>query len=252
MKKFSFLTFLLLFNINCYANINNNVQQNNLNEVATFNNTPIIKIFKQQQIKWLDKYLESIILKNTIKKIDLQLKVYNLLNNQNLTNDKTQSLFFNDKIQLQENINCIKILKNKLEQQLSNLLTEVQFWHYKKLNLPLDNDFQITKILNTTKFDLTYDSLQIVNSIIMYQNILNKTDAIITILSDEIAQNKRSELDIHFILINKLDNEIYLKKFLKIYLIEKLNQIPTMETFNEINNFLNIKLEKDLFLTEII
>ena len=52
-------------------------------------------------------------------------------------------------------------------------------------------------------------------------------------------QGTRSKFDIDFAIINDLDNQIFLKKAVKIYFIEKLKQQPTMTSLKELNSYLN-------------
>lgn len=243
MKKTFFATILCLFSLNpIYASAD--MEKPLSDKGSTINNIHNLKL-NQNQINWLDKYLESIILDLIIKKIDFKLSVFQLLKENNT--NKIETLFLSDIIQLKEDADCLKIYKNHLEDELVKLKYQIINENTLKLAIPNNNDFDIDKMIQNKNFYLKDDDLQMVNTIKMYQNILKENEKTIKILSDEIKDNKRSALDIHFTIINKLENQIFLKKFFKIYLIEKLKQHPNQKNLNEINSFLTTKLNTNFF-----
>lgn len=191
-----------------------NVEQN----IQNINNT---------QINWLDNYLESIILNSSIKKIDLQLNVLNFYKND--TNELNS--LFSRKVNYIKNLNDYKLsLKNKLTVLKTDLMQN------KKMQF--NNDFDVKKLLNADNFNLKQDKSSIVAFIKNYQQILKNNQQKNKIIEQEIQQGKRSKFDIDFALINDLDNQIFLKKAVKIYFIEKLKQQPTMTSLKELNSYL--------------
>lgn len=202
-----------------FANVEtSNVEQN----IQNINNT---------QINWLDNYLESIILNSSIKKIDLQLNVLNFYKNDT---SQLNSLFLRKDFKFDDikNLNDYKLL---LENKLAAL--KIDLMQNKKMQF--NNDFDIKKLLNADNFNLKQDKLSIVSFIKNYQQILKNNQQKNKIIEQEIQQGKRSKFDIDFAIINDLDNQIFLKKAVKIYFIEKLKQQPTIASLKELNSYLN-------------
>lgn len=201
-----------------FANVEtSNVEQN----IQNINNT---------QINWLDNYLESIILNSSIKKIDLQLKVLNFYKND--TNE-LNSLFSRKDFKF----NDIKNL-NDYKLSLKNKLTVLKTGLMQNKKMQFNNDFDIIKLSNADNFNLKQDKSSIVSFIKNYQQILKNNQQKNKIIEQEIQQGKRSKFDIDFALINDLENQIFLKKAVKIYFIEKLKQQPTMTSLKELNSYL--------------
>ena len=190
-----------------------------------------IQNINNAQINWLDNYLESIILNSSIKKIDLQLNVLNFYKNDT---SQLNSLFLRKNFKFDDikNLNDYKLL---LENKLAAL--KIDLMQNKKMQF--NNDFDIKKLLNADNFNLKQDKLSIVSFIKNYQQILKNNQQKNKIIEQEIQQGKRSKFDIDFAIINDLDNQIFLKKAVKIYFIEKLKQQPTMTSLKELNSYLN-------------
>lgn len=174
--------------------------------------------------------MESIILNSSIKKIDLQLNVLNFYRNDT---SQLNSLFLSKYFEFNniKNLNDYKLsLKNKLA------ALKIDLMQNKKMQF--NNDFDIKKLLNADNFNLKQDKLSIVSFIKNYQQILKNNQQKNKIIEQEIQQGKRSKFDIDFALINDLDNQIFLKKAVKIYFIEKLKQQPTIASLKELNSYL--------------
>lgn len=228
MKNLFLITFLSLFLFNssiANTNANNNENKNNL--LATNINSAKIEL--------IDNYLETIILNLVIKKIDLKLNILQAYKNDN---SKVKSSFISKDSEF-DSIDTLQLYKSKLQQQLTTLNNSLSLSSNNFVKLHnAHNDLNTTKLLNTHNFSLQQDNSEIIAFVKNYQQILKKQQQIHNILNKEIHQGKRSEFDIHFIKINELDNQIFLKKAAKIYFIEKLKQQPTIKNFDELNSYL--------------
>lgn len=224
MKNLFLITFLSLFLFN--SSIANTNVNNNENNLLTTN-------INSAKIELIDNYLETIILNLVIKKIDLKLNILQAYKNDN---SKVKSLFISKDSEF-NSIDTLQLYKSKLQQQLTTLNDSLSSNNFVKLH-NAHNDLNTTKLLNTHNFSLQQDNSEIIAFVKNYQQILKKQQQIHNILNKEIHQGKRSEFDIHFIKINELDNQIFLKKAAKIYFIEKLKQQPTIKNFDELNSYL--------------
>lgn len=235
--KHNFLTSLITL-ISCTPLFfTQNVAAENNQILLAANNPTFLQNKSQKQItlndskiNLIDNYLETIITDLTIRKIDLQLNIFNAYHNDA---NKLHSLFLNKDSEF-NNVDALKDYKHKLQNKLTNLnssLTNANFMY-------IHNDFDTNKLLNTTNFSLQKDNSEIVPFLKNYQQILKNNQHIAETFEKEIQQRKRSEFDIHFTTLNELDNQIFLKKAAKLYFIEKLKQQPTMANFEELNSYL--------------